>query len=83
MSYICRNPQCTAPENKMSKVYPSAMECPFCDEPLESNVVYSELELEILNQYPYVLAYPFERMLMEEDGKNKLLNFIVQTHETL
>ena len=72
MSYVCNNLQCSAPENKMGKVYPSAMECPFCDEPLESNVVYSELEVEILSQYPYVIAYPFERMLMEEDGRNKL-----------
>jgi hypothetical protein len=53
MSYTCRNPQCTTPENKLGKFYPSAMECLFCDEPIESNVVYSELELKILSIYPY------------------------------
>ena len=30
MSFVCSNMACSAPENKKDKVYPAAMECPFC-----------------------------------------------------
>ena len=43
-----------------------------CDTPLEVQLTFSAEEGEILSMYPYVISYPFERMLLEEDGRNKL-----------
>ena len=42
MSYICKNPDCSAQENKKGKKYPSAMECTFCDVPLVEELSFSE-----------------------------------------
>lgn len=33
---------------------------------------YSDFENEVISNYPYVIAYPFKRMLDEEHGRNKL-----------
>ena len=66
MSYICKNPNCTAPESKKAKSYPSAMECPFCDVPLVEVVSISESDLNLIGSLPYVIAYPLKRALVEK-----------------
>lgn len=41
MSFKCTNIECSAPEKKKGREYPSAMECPFCDVPLvEFSIIY-------------------------------------------
>ena len=66
MSYICKNPDCTAPDSKKGKSYPSAMECPFCDVPLVEVVSISESDLNLIGSLPYVIAYPLKRALVEK-----------------
>jgi tetratricopeptide (TPR) repeat protein len=72
MSYICNNPECSAPENKMGKMYPSAMECPFCDVDLVEVVSFSEADTELINSLPYVIAYPLKRALAENHPWTKI-----------
>jgi tetratricopeptide (TPR) repeat protein len=70
MTFYCTNPDCAI--NQKGKAFPSMMDCPMCDLPLEAQLSISQEEEQILQRYPYVIAYPFERMLIEEDGRNKL-----------
>jgi len=72
MSYTCKNPDCSAPENKKGKKYPSAMECPFCDVPLEEELSFSEEDLNLINSLPYVIAYPLKRTLSENHPWTRL-----------
>lgn len=72
MSFICSNKACSAPENKKDKVYPSAMECPFCDEPLTEVFSFSEEELHLFATLPYVIAYPLKRAVTEQHPGDKV-----------
>ena len=66
MSFVCSNTECSAPENKKDKAYPSAMDCPFCDEPLVEVFSFSEEELRLFANLPYVIAYPLKRAVTEQ-----------------
>jgi hypothetical protein len=57
MSYTCNNPECSAPESKKGKMYPSAMECPFCDVDLVEVVPFSEADTELISSLPYERQY--------------------------
>lgn len=70
MIYFCANAHCAI--HQKGKLFPTMMDCPMCDTPLDFQTSFTAKEEEILNKYPYVIAYPFERMLLEEDGRNKL-----------
>jgi tetratricopeptide (TPR) repeat protein len=70
MSFYCPKPNCAI--HQKGKPFPSMMDCPMCDTPLELQISFTVDEDAIINKYPYVIAYPFERMLLEEDGRNKL-----------
>jgi hypothetical protein len=72
LSYTCKNPDCSAPENKKGKKYPSAMDCPFCDVPLVEEVSFSEQDLNLINSLPYVIAYPLKRTLSENHPWTRL-----------
>jgi hypothetical protein len=72
MSFICNNPDCSAPDNKKNKNYPSAMECPFCDVPLIEVVAFSEEETSLINNLPYVIAYPLQKTLKEKHAWTKI-----------
>ena len=72
MSFICSNNACSAPENKKDKVYPSAMECPFCDEPLTEVFSFSDEELHLFATLPYVIAYPLKRAVTEQHPGDKV-----------
>ena len=72
MSFFCKNPDCSAPENKKGKAYPSAMECPFCDVPLEEVFSFSDEELNLLAHLPYVIAYPLKETLLQNDYEKRL-----------
>jgi tetratricopeptide (TPR) repeat protein len=72
MSFICSNKECSAPENKKDKVYPSAMDCPFCDEPLIEVFSFSEEELHLFANLPYVIAYPLKRAVTEQHPGDKV-----------
>jgi hypothetical protein len=52
MSYTCNNPECSAPENRKGKLYPSAMECPFCEFDLVEEISFSEADTELIISLP-------------------------------
>ena len=83
MSYICKNQDCSAPENKKGKAYPSAMECPFCDEPLVEIISFSDTDLKLLESLPYVIAYPLKQTLLENNAPQRLNYFIYSLHNYL
>jgi hypothetical protein len=72
MSYICKNPECSAPENKKGKQYPAAMECPFCDSILVQEISFSDSDMQLINGLPYVIAYPLRRSLIEQHQWSKI-----------
>lgn len=83
MSFICKNIDCSAPENKKGKVYPSDMECPFCDAPLVEVLSFNEADLKLINSLPYVIAYPLKRAITEKHAwtrinllKDTFLNYL-------
>ena len=70
MNFYCPTSDCAI--HTKGKAFPTMMDCPMCDAPLEAKTSFTAEEEEILHKYPYVIAYPYERMLIEEDGRNKL-----------
>lgn len=83
MSFICKNIDCSAPENKKGKVYPSDMECPFCDAPLVEVLSFNEADLKLINSLPYVIAHPLKRAITEKHAwtrinllKDTFLNYL-------
>ena len=72
MSFVCSNTECSAPESKKGKAYPSAMDCPFCDEPLVEVFSFSEEELSLFANLPYVIAYPLKRAVTEQHPGDKV-----------
>ena len=71
-SFVCKNTDCSAPENKKVKAYPSAMDCPFCDVPLVEIISFSESELKLLRSLPYVIAHPLKRAIAENHVPTKI-----------
>ncbi len=72
MSYFCKNPDCSAPENKKEKAYPFAMECPFCDVLLVEIISFSDVDLNLMDSLPYVIAYPLRETLLQNDYEKRL-----------
>ena len=72
MSFICKNIDCSAPENKKGKAYPSSMECPFCDEPMVAFETIDESDRLLIESLPYVIAYPLKRAITENHPSTKI-----------
>jgi tetratricopeptide (TPR) repeat protein len=70
--FVCKNMDCSAPENKKKKTYPAAMECPFCDAPLVEVLSFNEADLKLINSLPYVIAYPLKRAISENHAWTKI-----------
>ena len=70
--FICNNHQCSAPENKKGKLYPSAMECPFCDLPLDAFESIDESDRLLIDMLPYVIAYPLKKAITENHKGTKI-----------
>jgi tetratricopeptide (TPR) repeat protein len=73
MNFLCSNQTCAISISKAS--FPISMNCPVCQNPLQEEVIESTISLDeqlLISQLPYVIAYPFKRMLEEPDGRNKL-----------
>jgi hypothetical protein len=69
MNYICSNQTCAIAISKAS--FPLAMNCPVCQNPLEKETIESTVsqeELLLIARLPYVVAYPYKRMLEEANG---------------
>ncbi len=62
--YYCKTPGCIW--NK--KGYFSHLQglCQECRQPLILEIEFDELETDVINNYPYIIAYPFKRMIEEQ-----------------
>lgn len=63
MSYFCETPGCLFHAKKWP--YPVAGNCPECGQPFVLKVEFDAFETDVINNYPYVIAFPFKRMLEE------------------
>lgn len=63
MSYFCETPGCLFHAKKWP--YPAAGNCPECGQPFVLKVEFDPFETDVINNYPYVIAFPFKRMLEE------------------
>ena len=68
--FKCPNTDCAI--HQRGKEMPVFMTCPLCDSPLESQRQFTPFQLKVKDNFPYVMAYPFTRMLEEPAGRNKL-----------
>jgi len=68
--YYCINKTCQIHIAKSA--FPVMMDCPLCKTPLEIQITYSEQEQNIINSYPYIIAFPFQCMLQESSFRSKL-----------
>ena len=58
------------------------MDCPFCDQPLEQFLSFSEIDTLLINSLPYVIAYPLKRWdvsFIKVLTKNKSATLITQS----
>lgn len=63
MSYFCETPGCLF--NLKKWAYPVSGNCPECGQPFVLKVEFDSFEKDVINNYPYVIAFPFKRMLEE------------------
>jgi len=71
--FLCINQNCAISISKAS--FPMAMNCPVCQNPLYEEIIKSAIskdEQQLISKLPYVIAFPYKRMLEETDGRNKL-----------
>lgn len=76
MNYLCKNPSCTIAISKAA--FPVAMNCPVCQNPLqvvEEITLLSEVDEQLLNNLPYVIAYPLQQTLLEKNAPQRLNYF--------
>ena len=68
--FKCPNTDCAV--NQRGKEMPVFMTCPLCDTALESQRQFTPFQLKVKDNFPYVIAYPFIRMVEEPAGRNQL-----------
>ena len=62
--FICNTPSCAISISKAT--FPVAMPCPVCQTMLSAEVSANEDELALLQNLPYVIAFPLKRTLEEK-----------------
>jgi len=76
--YFCKNTNC----NLYNVEFEVAQNCPICKLPLTFVSNFTEFEKGIIENYPYVIAFPFKRMLEEGEYFTKfslLIDVFVNT----
>jgi hypothetical protein len=68
--YLCKTKGC--PHAISEFQFPVAMECPACRNPVVIEISYTDKEKLIIDRYPYVISYPFKKLLDESSYKQKL-----------
>jgi tetratricopeptide (TPR) repeat protein len=73
MQYHCPNPDCKKSTPVDEEWAPANLKCPVCGATLASDQEQDELEEDIINTYPHLIALPFRRMheKREIESKNK------------
>ena len=71
-NYKCITEDCTFNKNNIGLRTQQA--CPSCKQPLRLNeeALIDEQSQAIINQYPYLLAYPYKRAILEQDPYKKI-----------
>jgi hypothetical protein len=68
--FKCPNSECAI--HIKDKLFPAMMDCPICDFPLIKEILITPFHKEVIERYPYVIAYPYQQMLEESAGRNQL-----------
>ena len=68
--FKCPNTDCAI--HLRGKDFKEKGDCPLCDTPLVMEQSLTPFQQEVLDQYPYVIALPFKRMLEDPAGRNQL-----------
>jgi tetratricopeptide (TPR) repeat protein len=68
--YICPNPTCAISISKAT--FPAAMPCPVCQTMLTAESSLNDVELALLQNLPYVIAYPLQKTLEEKHAWTKI-----------
>ena len=71
-NYYCINEDCLISINKIN--FSSSQHCPNCNTPLLINAddFLDSKDKIIINEFPYLLAFPYQRSLLEQDPYKKL-----------
>ena len=71
-NYYCQTGDCAFNKNNIG--LRTQQLCPSCNQPLLLNeaLLIDELSETIINQYPYILAYPYKRAVLEQDPYKKI-----------
>ena len=74
--YYCTTPDCPIPYTAYNK-FEKPQRCPACNQPLTVKLDLTAFEKDVINNYPYVIAFSFKRMLEEENQmKNLIFTFL-------
>ena len=68
--FICNTPSCAISISKAT--FPVAMPCPVCQTMLSAKASVNEDELALLQNLPYVIAYPLKKTLEEKHAWTKI-----------
>ena len=68
--FICNSPSCAISISKAE--FPVAMPCPVCQTMLSAASSLKEEELALLQNLPYVIAYPLRKTLEEKHAWTKI-----------
>lgn len=71
MGFRCQNQNCLMAGTK-AEFPPEIKNCPVCGTPLVSAVAFSEEEIQLIRELPYVIADPLKRALEEQNPWRKI-----------
>ncbi|MDP2385641.1 MAG: hypothetical protein Q8M29_04670 [Bacteroidota bacterium] len=71
-NYHCSTINCVIHENKIGM--PVMQNCPSCDSPLvlKESELMDKKDILIINEYPYLIAFPYNRAILEQDPYKKI-----------
>ncbi len=71
-NYHCQTSDCIFEQNHIGLSV--QQDCPSCQKPmqLDTEELMDEKDMLIINEYPYVLAFPFQRALLEQEPYKKI-----------
>lgn len=71
MGFRCQNQNCLMAGTK-AEFPPEIKNCPVCGTPLISAVALSDEEIQLIQELPYVIAYPLKQTLEEQHTPQKI-----------
>jgi len=70
VKYICQTSGCIIAFSQAT--FPAMMNCPMCNQTLKTPNELSDLDTELINKLPYIIAEPLKRTILEEHAFSKI-----------